>query len=94
MKNNEVYSKSVHWVESSDRYIYVVREYDEIVGLNYMQGDDLGAMKDTYMAVDVDLTSFYQSIEVLLGNAGHLNTIDDAIWAYVRYKDNNGKGWG
>lgn len=78
-------SRSIVWVESSDRYILIVRENHEIYGINYMQGDDLEFFKKHYNEPDIKLTKFVKAVVDRLNGDTELDRIDSAIWAYFDY---------
>jgi hypothetical protein len=84
----ESISRSIVWVESSDRYILIVREKDEIYGINFMQGDDLEYFKERYNKPDPKLTKFVKAVVDKLKGDTELDRIDSAIWAYFEYMDN------
>lgn len=83
-----VKSESVYWCNDDDRYIRVIKKYDEIVGINYMQGDDYEAFNNDFPGIDEDLTNFYKSIERYLSGATEIDRINQAIWAHFDYKNN------
>jgi hypothetical protein len=83
-----VESREIVWCENDDRYILIVRENDEIIGLNWMQGDDLDFFKDHYSNVDEKLTDFYNAIEPYLHHPQtEIGKINAAIWAYFEYRN-------
>jgi hypothetical protein len=81
-----VESREIVWCDSDDRYILIVKENDEIIGLNYMQGDELDVFKADFMYIDDDLTDFYHSIEPYLDTRNdEVGKINAAIWAHFEY---------
>lgn len=68
-----------------DRIVYIKKVGDEIVGLNYMQGDEINYFKAHYCNVDKDLSMFYRAIHRKLIGEGELDRINHAIWAYFDY---------
>jgi hypothetical protein len=40
-KYKVVESREIVWCEYDDRYVLIVKEDNDIVGLNFMQGDEL-----------------------------------------------------
>lgn len=81
-----VESREIVWSENNDRYILIVKENDEIVGLNYMQGDELGVFKRDSMYIDEELTDFYNAVEPYLDDRNdEVGKINAAIWAYFEY---------
>jgi hypothetical protein len=86
--NRLIKSKEVYWCKDDDRYVLVVREHDEIVGLNYMQGDDWELFESDYTSIDENLTKFYNCIKGMLNGATEIDRINQAIWAYFAYENN------
>jgi hypothetical protein len=81
-----VKSREIVWCHADDRYILIIKDNGDIVGLNYMQGDELGVFMDKFSEVDADLTKFYQATYPYLGGTTELSRINQAIWAYFEYK--------
>jgi transcription termination factor NusB len=86
--NKLVKSREIYWCESDDRFVLVVREDGDIVGLNYMQGDDLEYFESNFNSIDKSLTKFYNSIENYLNGTTELDRINQAIWAHFAYENN------
>lgn len=87
MNNKIVESREIVWSENNDRYILIIKENDEIVGLNYMQGDALGVFKRDCMYVDEELTDFYNAVEPYLDDRNdEIGKINAAIWAFHEYR--------
>jgi hypothetical protein len=86
--NKLIKSKEIYWCEGYDRYVLIVREDGDIVGLNYMQGDDLEYFESTYGNIDVELTKFYNSVKAYLNGDTELDRINQAIWAHFDYENN------
>lgn len=83
-----VESREIVWCENDDRYVLIVRENDEIIGLNWMQGDELELFKEAYSMIDPDLTDFYNAIEPYLDERNdEIGKINAAIWAYFEYRN-------
>lgn len=84
-----VESREIVWCDNDDRYILIIKEDDEIVGLNYMQGDELGVFKRDSMYIDEELTDFYNAVEPYLVHNGtsEVDRINAAIWAYFEYRN-------
>ena len=80
-------SKTIVKCFSDDRFVYIEKEENEITGLNFMQGDEIEYFKDHYCEVDQDLTIFYNAVCVYLGGESELDRINQAIWAYVEYRN-------
>ena len=88
MNYKVVESREIVWCNHDDRYVLIVRENDEIIGLNWMQGDDLDYFKEAYSMVDPDLTDFYNAIEPYLDERNdEIGKINAAIWAYFEYRN-------
>lgn len=81
-----VKSREIVWCHADDRYILIVKDNDDVVGLNFMQGDELEVFMDQYSEVDDDLTKFYQATHPYLGGVSELDRINQAIWAHFEYK--------
>ena len=83
-----VESREIVWSENNDRYILIIKENDEIVGLNFMQGDEFDVFKRHFMYIDEELTDFYNSIEPYLDDRNdEIGKINAAIWAYFEYRN-------
>jgi hypothetical protein len=83
-----VESREIVWCENDDRYILIARSNDEIIGLNWMQGDDLDYFTEAYSMIDPDLTDFYNAIEPYLDERNdEIGKINAAIWAYFEYRN-------
>ena len=83
-----VESREIVWSENNDRYILIIRSNDEIIGLNWMQGDDLDYFKEAYSMIDSELTDFYNAIEPYLDERNdEIGKINAAIWAYFEYRN-------
>jgi hypothetical protein len=80
-------SKEIVWCDQDDRYVMVIKEDNEIIGLNYMQGDDFEFFTKDFDNIDRDLTDFYNSVKYYLGGESELDRINQAIWAHFDYKN-------
>ena len=80
-------SKTIVWGDQDDRYVYIEKVQDDIVGLNFMQGEEIKLFKDHYCEGDQELTIFYNAVSVYLGGESELDRINQAIWAYVEYRN-------
>jgi hypothetical protein len=88
MKYQVVESREIVWCEGDDRFILIIKENDEIIGLNYMQGDELDVFKADFMYIDDELTDFYHSIEPYLDERNdEVGKINAAIWAHFEYRN-------
>lgn len=83
-----VSSESIYWCESDDRYVRIIKNNHEVVGISYMQGDDYEAFNNDYAGIDEDLTNFYNSIQKYLSGTTEIDRINQAIWAHFDYKNN------
>lgn len=86
--NNLVSSRNIWWCPDHDRYVLVVTEQDEVVGINYMQGDELDIFLSDFSEIDPDLTKFYNSVAPYLSGEYQIDRINQAIWAHFDYKNN------
>ena len=84
-----VESREIVWCENDDRYVLIIRSNDEIIGLNFMQGDELELFKEQYSEINTDLTDFYNAIEPYLVHeeTREIDRINAAIWAYFEYRN-------
>jgi hypothetical protein len=88
MEYKVVESREIVWCPSDDRYILIIKEDDNIVGLNFMQGDELDIFKENYNYVDAKLTDFYNAIEPYLDTRNNeVGKINAAIWAYFEFRN-------
>ncbi len=88
MEYQIVESSEIIRCKSHDRYIYVVRKDNEVVGLNFMQGcdeSDLEFFKANYCKVDEDLTNFYNAIKFYLNGESEVERFNQAMWASFSY---------
>lgn len=83
-----VKSREIYWCKDDDRYVLVVRENGDVVGLNYMQGDDLEYFESNFSKIDKGLTRFYSSIKSALNGYNEIDRINQAIWAHFAYENN------
>ena len=84
---NEVTKIEHVWCDSNDRWIYIeYNEQREIVGLNFMQGDEYEYFKESWACNNPYLMAFYTTmlhtfpIEKL--NVTTLNFINKVMWAF------------
>ena len=87
MQYKVIESKQIVWCEYDDRYVLIVKEDENIVGLNFMQGDELDIFKSDFNYVDAKLTDYYNAVAPYLGGASELDRINQAIWAYHAYNE-------
>ena len=89
MNNKVVESREIVWCDSDDRYILIIKEEDAIIGINWMQGDDLENFKERYNKVDEDFTDYFNAVEPYLVHEGttEVDRINAAIWAYFEYRN-------
>jgi len=80
-------SIEIVWCNQDDRYVYIKKVGDDIVGLNFMQGEELDIFKKWYMLNDPELLKFYRAIHLYLGGKCELDRINQAMWAYVSYRN-------
>ena len=72
----------------NDRWIYT--EYnsnDEVIGLNFMQGNEYDLFKRDYCDKDNGLTDYYQQMICTLayeyGHSQRIDFINTVIWSYI-----------
>ena len=82
-----VTSSEIYFSHGDDRHILIMKEGEEIVGLNFMQGDELEIFLERYSDIDHDLTDFYNGVKYYLGGITELDRVNQAIWAYFDYKN-------
>ena len=82
-----VSSSEIYFSHGDDRHILIMKEGDEIIGLNFMQGDDIETFLERYSDIDHDLTDFYNGVKYYLGGITELDRVNQAIWAYFDYKN-------
>lgn len=86
MKNVVIESVEIVWCPNDDRYVVIFKQNDEIIGLNYMQGDSLVDFRKHYCVIDEELTDFYNAIEPYLHHPqSEICKINAAIWAHHEY---------
>jgi hypothetical protein len=85
MEYKVVESKQIVWCEYDDRYVLIIKEDENIVGLNFMQGDELDIFKSDFNYADAKLTDYYNAVAPYLGGSSELDRINQAIWAYHAY---------
>jgi hypothetical protein len=85
MEYKVVESKQIVWCEYDDRYVLIIKEDENIIGLNFMQGDELDIFKSDFNYVDAKLTDYYNAVAPYLGGLSELDRINQAIWAYHAY---------
>jgi len=87
MSYKSIESREIVWSGEDDRYILIIKEENEIVGLNFMQGDELDLFKRDFNDIDHDLTDFYNSVKYCLSGKCEVSRINQAIWAHFDYKN-------
>ena len=88
MNYKVVESREIVWCDSDDRYILIIKEEDAIIGINWMQGDELDMFKERYNKVDEDFTDYYNAVEPYLDTRNdEVGKINAAIWAYFEYRN-------
>ena len=89
MEYKVVESREIVWCKWDDRYILIVKEGDDIVGLNFMQGDELDMFKENYSTIDTKLTDFYNAVCPYLVHEGtsEIGRINAAIWSYFEFRN-------
>jgi hypothetical protein len=87
MNYKVVESREIVWCDSDDRYILIIKENNAIIGLNWMQGDELDLFKERYNKVDEDFTDYFNAVEPYLTSENQIDRINAAIWAYFEYRN-------
>jgi len=87
MSGKVVESREIVWCNDDDRYILIIRSNDEVIGLNYMQGDELELFKECFSNIDYELTDFYNAIHPYLAGESRIDRINQAIWAHFQYRN-------
>lgn len=87
MEYKVVESKQIVWCQYDDRHVLIVKEDENIVGLNFMQGDELDIFKSDFNYIDAKLTDYYNAVAPYLGGSSELDRINQAIWAYHAYNE-------
>jgi hypothetical protein len=88
MNYKVVESSEIVWCPNDDRYILIIKEDNEIIGLNYMQGNELDVFKRYFNYIDEELTDFYHFIEPYLDERNdEVGKINAAIWANFEYRN-------
>jgi hypothetical protein len=82
-----VESTQIVWCPGDDRYVIIFKQKDEVIGLNYMQGDELIDFRHHYCVIDQDLTNFFKAIEPYLIHDDQVDRINAAIWAHFEYRN-------
>jgi hypothetical protein len=82
-----VESTQIVWCHGDDRYVMITKKNDEVIGLSYMQGDELDDFKEYFCEIDEELTDFYNAICDRLIGATELDRINQAIWAHFNYRE-------
>ena len=93
MNNKVVESTQIVWCHGDDRYIRITKQNDEVIGLSYMQGDDLADFKEHFSEIDIDLTDFYNAVCDRLSGATEIDRINQAIWAHFNYRNLRDERW-
>jgi len=74
------------WCSSDDRWVYI--EYDadlNVIGLNFMQGDEYDLFKRDYSHSDEGLTGFHEDILAtfpLMNCSNSLSFINKCMWLF------------
>jgi len=87
MNSKIVESREIVWCNDEDRYVLIIKENNEVIGLNYMQGDELDLLKEQYDYIDYELTDFYNAVKDRLSGYCELDRINQAIWAHFQFRE-------
>ena len=80
-------SQEIIWCDRDDRYILLIKEDNEVIGLNYCQGDEFEFFKENFNGIDLELTDFFNSVKYYLGGECELDRVNQAIWAYFEFRN-------
>ena len=83
-------SQEIVWCENDDRYILIIKQDHEIIGLNFCQGNEFEFFKENFNGIDYELTDFYNSVKYYLGGECELDRINQAIWAHFEFRNLRG----
>lgn len=83
MKANKV----VHqWCEKNDRWVYIEYDGDQIIGLNFMQGDEYEYFKEKWAHNNEALVDFYNimlyTFPIEKASCSTLEFINKVMWAF------------
>lgn len=83
MKANKV----VHqWCEGNDRWVYIEYDGDQIIGLNFMQGDEYEYFKEKWAHNNEALVDFYNimlyTFPIEKASCNTLEFINKVMWAF------------
>jgi hypothetical protein len=93
MEYKLVESTEMVWCPNDDRYIIIFKKDTAVIGLNYMQGDDVVDFRRHYNSIDEELTDFYNAIGIYLSGETELDRINQAIWANFNYRNLRNERW-
>lgn len=80
--------RKIVYCEGDDRTIFILKQGDEVIGLNYCQGEaDINWFNANYGDMEEDLSFFYNAVRVFLGGETEIDRINQAIWAHFEYKN-------
>lgn len=85
--NKIVESREIVWCPSNDRLVLIIKENENIIGLNWMQGDELDIFKQGFNYIDEDFTDYFKAVEPYLVHENQIDRINAAIWAYFEYEN-------
>jgi len=88
MTDLEITKIEHHWSKENDRWIFIqYNKNDQIVGLNFMQGEEYDLFTKDWCKPDHGLFEFYQymlmTYEVERQSITKLDFINKAIWTYI-----------
>lgn len=87
MKHNIVESKTILFIPQSDITIMVEKQADEVIGLNFMFGEEMDEFHRNFSNNDEDLLKFYNATKLSIAANDEIELFQEVIFAYVRYKD-------
>jgi len=69
--------------ESSERWIYIKRVGDTIMGLNFCQGEDYKYFKEEFLINDQSILDTYNTLKNNFKLDDTIDNINSAIWTHV-----------
>ena len=80
-------STRVIWCPQDDRLVLLVKKDNKVIGLNFMQGDELDHFRIIYGSPDAKLTKFYLQVEQFIKGDSEMDKINNVIWAWCNLDD-------
>ena len=85
--NKKITQIEQRFCQMNDRWIYIERNGDnKIIGLNFMQGDELELFQKSYCVADQGLTDYWESMlytfSIEKDSCSELSFINKCMWSY------------